>query len=89
MRLRASSVFARLSSCSRRMFVLDREGATLCDAKIKPAFREDVDRRHVFGDLNGIAKGQQHRGGAEPKTRRFRRQIRQNGETGCGSKRWG
>src|SRR5208283_5410487 len=64
------------------MFVLDREGAALCDAKIKPAFREDVDRCHVFGDLNGIAKGQQHRRGAEPKARRFRRQIRQKGETG-------
>src|SRR5208283_5817042 len=76
-RLRATVVLVHAE-----MFVLDRERAALCDAEIKPAFREDVDRRHVFGDLNGIAKGQQHRRGAEPKARRFRRQIRQNGETG-------
>ena len=57
------------------MLVLKREGTALGDAKIEPPLGENVDRRDIFRDLNGIAKGDQHRRGAEPYAARDSREI--------------
>ena len=58
-----------------KMLVLKREGTALGDAEIEPPVGENVDRRDVFRDLNGIAKGDQHRRRAESYAARDAREI--------------
>ena len=61
------------------MFVLERKGAAFGDAEQETPVRQDVDCRHIFGDLDRIAKRQEDRGGAQL-DRCTARQIREQRE---------